>query len=55
MKILLLMCVLCITVGCSSTKYVYLKPGEKIIVFVPNVNNGVILNYEVEAPKYEEE
>ena len=52
-KIIVLLFLLSVA-GCSTpTKYVYLKHGQKCIVFVPS-DDGRLLNFEVVAPKYEE-
>jgi len=42
--------------GCASPKVhmVYVGYGEKAVIFVPSKTKGKWVNFEVEAPDYEE-
>ena len=54
MKLTICVMITVLCTGCN-TKYVYLKHGQKVIVFTPTEEPGRLAEIEIEAPKYHEE
>lgn len=57
MKLKLSLFLLLLFGGCTVPKahrYVYVEYGEKVTIFVPSNQRGKWVNFEVEAPKWED-